>query len=64
MIKHNALGYKIYFLGISLKKNVCTLINEFTYVQLHNIYLTLYLRVALLVSFLELPFGGPELGVD
>ena len=64
MIKHNALGYKIYFLSISKKLNVCTLINVFTYVQLDNFYLTLYLQVTLLVSFLELPFGGPELGVN
>ena len=32
--------------------------------NLTTFYLTLYLRVALLISFLELPFGGPELGVN
>ena len=46
------------------KTNVCTLINIFTYVQPDDFYLTLYLRVTLLVSFPELPFGGPELGVN
>ena len=44
--------------------NVCTLINTFTYVQPDDFYLTLYLRVALLVSFPELPSGGPELRVN
>ena len=46
------------------KTNVCTLINIFTYVQPDDFYLTLYLQVALLVSFPELPSGGPELGVN
>ena len=46
------------------KTNICTLINIFTYVQPDNFYLTLYLRVALLVSFPELSSGGPELGVN
>ena len=32
--------------------------------KLTTFYLTLYLSVALLISFLELPFGGPELGVN
>ena len=37
------------------------------YLHMYNLttfYLTLYLQVALLISFLELPFGGPELGVN
>ena len=46
------------------KTNVCTLINIFTYVQPDDFYLTLYLRVAFLVSFPELPSGGPDLGVN
>ena len=46
------------------KTNICTLINIFTYVQPDDFYLMIYLRVTLLVSFPELPFGGPELGVN
>ena len=38
MIKHNVLGYKICFLGISKKLNVSTLINVFTYVQLDTLF--------------------------
>ena len=46
------------------KTNICTLINIFTYVQPDDFYLTLYLRVTLLVSFPELPSGGHELRVN